>query len=198
MRLVPDRRHLDGEMGVVGEQRTASRASRRADDPAVAAAGAGPDGQPSQPRRQRRFVERARGKRPISPRVGDLSTATVVVGRGCRRNRRGRLDNRRSARGPYAHQTIRFGGADGACQPSAHELAPAVLRQPPGEQPRNRQGVDWRPRLRLDTQRQEFRRTPPASHLGHRRVHAPAVLFECGADQGRRRLPFFVGRTAQP
>ena len=33
---------------------------------------------------------------------------------------------------------------------------------------------------------------------GHGRVHASAVLFERGADQRRRRLPFLVGGTAQP
>ena len=192
--FVPDRRHLDGQVRVVGQQWPARGAARRGHDPAVAAPGTSADVEPGQTGRQRRLLDSG----------GDNLCAGVIVAsrtsgvRPGRRTRSAARDDGRSAVWPLAHQAAGFRGANGRRQPSADQLTPTVLGKAPRHQAGYRERVDRRPGFRRDPEGKKFRWASPAAHLGDGGIHAAAVLLESVAHQRRRCLPFLAGRTAQP
>ena len=108
-----------------------------------------------------------------------------------------RVEDRGRVRRKAAEQQVGFGGADGARQPAANQLAAPVLREAPGQQPRDGQGVHRRPRLRRQPEQEEFRRPPPAPHRRDCRVDARRIVFQPAADVWCGSLPLPCGSPPQ-
>ena len=125
VRLVQIDGHLHLEVRVVGEQRPAGRRARAGEHPAVAAAGARGDVEPLEAGRQRRRLEMRDGR---SDRFGKARGdgrcgAAASAARGS--------PGRPGGNGPM--QQVGGGGADGAREPAANELATPVLCEAPGQ-----------------------------------------------------------------
>ena len=108
-----------------------------------------------------------------------------------------RVEDRGRARRKAAEQQVGFGAPTRARQPAANQLAAPVLREAPGQQPRDGQGVHRRPRLRRQPEQEEFRRPPPAPHRRDRRVDARRIVFHPAADVWCGSLPLPCGSPPQ-